>query len=159
MVIIPLCGFLFGGNVKRFNVLSLVGTLLLGGCASKAQEYGAAGALGGATIGALTAKNKISGAAIGAVSGGLLMYLVGNEMDKLSERDKKNVVGTLEHGQSGQVQRWENPDGRPVQAIPSKPYVKDSRVYRDIEILTADGTKVKAKAYRNDATGDWILVQ
>ena len=145
--------------MKRLIILSLVGTLLLGGCASNAQIGAGAGAMAVATIGALTFKNKMTGAALGAGAGLLLGYIAGNEADKLSDRDKKNVVGTLEHGQSGQAQRWENPDGRPVQATPGRPYVKDSKVYRDVEILTADGTKVKAKAYRNDATGDWILVQ
>ena len=145
--------------MKRLITLSLIGTLLLGGCASNAQTGAGAGAMAGATIGALTFKNKMTGAALGAGAGLLLGYLVGNEMDKLSERDKKNVVGTLEHGQSGVPQRWENPDGRRVTATPDKPYNQNGRVYRDIEILTADGTKVKAKAYRNDSTGDWILVQ
>mgnify|MGYP003612219491 FL=1 len=145
--------------MKQLITLSLIGTLLLGGCASNAQTGGAAGAMAGATIGALTFKNKMTGAALGAGVGLLLGYLAGNEMDKLSERDKKNVVGTLEHGQSGVPQRWENPDGRRVTATPEKPYYNNGRVYRDIEILTADGTRVKAKAYRDDASGNWILVQ
>ena len=147
-----------GVSMKKCLVIIIM-LALVTGCSSKAQEYGGAGVLGGAAVGALTSKNKIAGAAIGGAAGGVLLYLVGNEMDKLSERDKKNVVGTLEHGQSGVPQRWENPDGRRVTATPDRPYNQNGRVYRDIEILTADGTKVKAKAYRNDSTGDWILVQ
>lgn len=128
------------------------------GCANKAQSGAGIGALAGATIGALTFNNKITGAAVGAGVGLLMGYIVGNEWDK---HDEKQVQHTLETGQSGQAHSWVNPDtGASYSATPSPPYTEDGHVYRDVVISEngPDGDKVMAKAYR-DSNGEWRLKQ
>ncbi|MBU1247119.1 MAG: hypothetical protein KKB70_00360 [Proteobacteria bacterium] len=142
-------------------VLTLCLALLLPGCASKskARDYATTGTLLGAAVGALTAKNKVSGAAIGAGAGLLLGYILGNELDK---DDQEMLSSTLEHEPSGNTSTWNNPDtGYRYEATPSRAYVENDRIYRDIEIRSSiDGRMetVHAKAYR-DNDGTWQLVQ
>lgn len=147
--------------MKKIILATLIVAMLAGGCAhkSKGRDYAVTGALLGATVGALTFNNKVSGAAIGAGAGLLLGYIVGNEMDKY---DRQQVSSTLESTPSGQTTSWQNPDtGTYYQATPQSPYQEDGRVYRDVQIqTTVDGQPevIHAKAYRNP-DGSWQLVQ
>lgn len=147
-------------NVKKIVPLVIL-VFALGACANKAQTGAGAGALAGATIGALASKNKLTGAAIGAGAGLLLGYVIGNEWDK---SDNQKLSHTLETSPSGQTSNWRNPDtGRYYSATPDPAYTgSDERTYRDVTIETTDADgkpqKVKAKAYRN-ADGTWQLVQ
>ncbi len=126
------------------------------GCANKAQSGAGIGALAGATIGALTFKNKASGAAIGAGIGALMGYVVGNEWDKY---DEKQVSKTLEDSPSGQTSTWTNPDtGKSYSAEPSPAYVKQGNVCRDVTITEDGGEQILAKACR-DHEGVWRLQQ
>ena len=140
-------------------ILVIMTITLLGACANKAQQGAGLGALAGATVGALTAGNKVQGAAIGAGAGLLLGYIIGNEMDKA---DQQQVAQTLENTPSGQTNSWHNPDtGNYYAATPQPAYEQDGRIYRDVEIeSTVDGKKeiVHAKAYRNP-DGTWQMVQ
>ncbi len=68
------------------------------GCANKAQQGATVGGLAGATIGALTFKDKLLGAAVGAGVGVLMGYIVGNEWDK---HDEAKLQKTLETNNPG----------------------------------------------------------
>lgn len=145
------------------TALALILTLsVLAGCTTtKAQNSAMLGTLAGSTLGALTFKNKVSGAAIGAGAGLLVGYIVGNEMDK---HDSAHVSHALETMPSGQPTAWVNPDTRTrYQAIPRQPrYHEDGRVERDVTLRAqmADGRTetVYARAYRHP-DGSWQLVQ
>ncbi|WP_243545496.1 glycine zipper domain-containing protein [Pseudodesulfovibrio tunisiensis] len=129
------------------------------GCATnKAQQGATVGGLAGATIGALTFKDKMLGAAVGAGVGVLMGYIVGNEWDK---HDEAQVQQALERNRSNQASAWTNPDtGHSYTATPSHPYMEDHRLYRDIVIKEKgpDGKAVMAKAWRDD-NGVWHLKQ
>jgi surface antigen len=145
------------------SAISLVLMLsLLAGCqTTQAQNAAGIGTLAGATLGALTFKNKVSGAAIGAGVGMLAGYIVGNEMEKA---DRAQLSNTLETTPSGYSTEWVNPDTRTrYEAIPEPPReYNDGRVERDVTIRAqmADGSHqtVYAKAYRQP-DGSWQLVQ
>ena len=148
--------------MKCFVAAGIIVTVLSGslaGCADKAQNGAGLGAITGAAVGALTAKNKIAGAAIGAGLGGLLGYAIGNELDK---NDHAHISKALEEQPSGKPMAWQNPDnGAKYEATPGTPYMADNKVYRDVAIrANVDGKEsdLKAKAYRNP-DGTWVLVQ
>lgn len=138
---------------------------LLAGCtANRAQSGATLGGLAGATLGALTFKNKISGAAIGAGAGMLVGYIAGNEMDKMDAYDQNRVADTLETTPSGRRTQWVNPDTRThYEAVPEPPrHHDDGRIERDVTLTArmADGRTetVYARAYRLP-DGSWQLVQ
>jgi len=126
-----------------------------------AQNSAALGTLAGATLGALTFKNKVSGAAIGGGAGMLVGYIIGNEMDKY---DQNQVSNALETTPSGQVSTWTNPDTyAQYEAIPEPPRQYDNgRIERDVTLRAqmANGERetIYAKAYRQP-DGSWQLVQ
>ena len=138
---------------------------LLTGCqTTKAQNAATLGTLAGATLGALTFNNKVSGAAIGAGTGLLVGYIVGNEMEKYDAYDEQRISNVLETAPSGYASQWTNPDTRMHhQAIPqpAKQY-EDGRIERDVTLKARmpDGEMetIYAKAYRQP-DGTWQLVQ
>lgn len=149
-------------NILRTAIALMLSVFVLAGCqTTKAQNAATLGTLAGATVGALTFKNKISGAAIGAGAGMLVGYIVGNEMDKT---DQRQVASTLETVPSGRTVQWTNPDTRTTyQAIPEPARQhSDGRIERDVTLRMqmADGSTqtVYAKAYRQP-DGSWQLVQ
>ncbi|MDO9082869.1 MAG: glycine zipper domain-containing protein [Humidesulfovibrio sp.] len=148
--------------MKKLIASAIIATFLLGsvsGCANKAQTGAGVGTMAGATIGALTFKNKLTGAALGAGIGALIGYAIGNEMDK---NDHAQIGKALEEQPSGKALAWKNPDsGASYEATPGTPYMQHDKIYRDITIkANVDGQEkdVKAKAYRNP-DGTWVLVQ
>jgi len=126
-----------------------------------AQNSAMLGTLAGATVGALTFKNKASGAAIGAGAGMLVGYIVGNEMDKY---DEQQISNTLETVPSGQATTWTNPDtATRYEAIPQPPrHHRNGRIERDVTLKArmpnGEFETVYAKAYRQP-DGTWQLVQ
>ncbi|QGY39749.1 hypothetical protein GM415_06320 [Pseudodesulfovibrio cashew] len=147
--------------MKRIIPLILI-LSLLGACqTTRPQQTAALGTLAGATLGALTFKNKISGAAIGAGAGMLVGYIVGNEMDRY---DQAHLSDTLERTPSGQASTWTNPDTyAQYEAIPEPPrQYNDGRVERDVTLRArmpnGEMETVYAKAYRQP-DGTWQLVQ
>lgn len=150
--------------MRTFIAIILTMFILAGCTANRAQNAAVLGTLTGATIGALTFKNKNSGAAIGGGAGLLVGYLVGNEMDKMDGYDQTQVVDTLENVPSGETKRWVNPDTRRhYEAVPEPPrHDRQGRVVRDVtmRMQMADGSyqTVYAKAYRQP-DGSWQLVQ
>ncbi len=143
--------------MKKMILLTIICVLMLGsGCANKAQSGAGLGALAGATIGALTFKNKASGAAIGAGVGLLMGYIVGNEWDKY---DEQKVAQSLENTRSGETVAWKNPDtGKSYTAVPSPAYMNQNKICRDVTITADGGEKIMAKACRGD-DGVWRLNQ
>ncbi|WP_319582974.1 glycine zipper domain-containing protein [uncultured Pseudodesulfovibrio sp.] len=144
---------------KVLTAMLLICFLAAGyGCAAnRAQQGATVGGLAGATIGALTFKDKLLGAAVGAGVGTLFGYIVGNEWDK---HDEAQVQQTLETGKSDQPHAWTNPDtGTSYTATPSPPYMAEQKVYRDVYIKDQkDGDTIMAKAWRDDK-GVWHLKQ
>ncbi|NDV24061.1 RT0821/Lpp0805 family surface protein [Desulfovibrio sp. JC022] len=139
---------------KLVSLLIVCILFVASGCANKAQSGAGIGALAGATIGALTFKNKASGAAIGAGIGALMGYVVGNEWDK---KDEQQVSKTLENNHSGETSSWTNPDtGKSYSATPSPAYVNQGNVCRDVTITEDGGEKIMAKACRGE-DGVWRL--
>ena len=144
--------------MKKISITLLLLCFLTAGygCANHAQQGATVGGLAGATIGALTFKDKLLGAAVGAGVGVLMGYIVGNEWDK---SDEAKVQAALEHNKSGQTTSWTNPDtGAKYTATPDHPYMAENKVYRDIVIKDEDGHSVMAKAWRDDK-GVWHLKQ
>lgn len=148
------------------NIIAIILMLsLLAACqTTKAQNAATLGTLAGATVGALTFKNKNSGAAIGAGAGMLVGYIIGNEMEKYDAYDQAQLGNTLETVPSGRAHTWTNPDSHTrYQAVPEPPRQhRDGRVERDVTVRMrmADGSTqtVYAKAYRQP-DGSWQLVQ
>ena len=95
---------------KGFLLISVILSLLIAGCATKARTGAAtgagAGALAGAVMGGGT-KGTLIGAGVGAGVG----YIVGNEMDKkdASEKNKSTEPKDYSHNQVGPLgnTRWE----------------------------------------------------
>lgn len=146
----------------RYALLLILALTLLPACTTtRSQNSAALGTLAGATIGALTFKNKVSGAAIGAGAGMLVGYIVGNEMDKYDEAQVSNAMETTP---SGYTTTWTNPDTRTrYEAIPepARRY-EDGRIERDVTLRArmpnGEFETVYAKAYRQP-DGTWQLVQ
>ncbi len=145
------------------SLILMVG--ILAGCqTTKAQNAAMLGTLAGATVGALTFKNKASGAAIGGGAGLLVGYIVGNEMDKMDSYDQGQIANALETTPSGQQSQWVNPDTHmQYQAIPQPPRRYDNgRIERDVTLRArmpnGQMETVYAKAYRQP-DGTWQLVQ
>lgn len=147
--------------MKHIATLILMISLLTACQTTTAQNGATLGTLAGATIGALTFKNKITGAAVGAGAGMLVGYIVGNEMDKYDERQISN---TLEKTPSGQTATWTNPDTHArYEAVPKPPrHGHDGRIERDVILRTqmpnGQHETVHAKAYRQP-DGSWHLIQ
>jgi surface antigen len=149
----------------RIFIVLLLSMFILAGCqTTKAQNAAMLGTLAGATVGALTFKNKNSGAAIGGGTGLLVGYLIGNEMEKMDGYDHQQITNTLEHAPSGQAKQWVNPDTHRRYEARPKPARKErnGRIVRDVTLRAqmADGSyqTIYAKAYRQ-RDGSWQLVQ
>lgn len=83
-----------GSSILALGLIG--GTLVLAGCATKAQTGAAVGAAGGAAAGGAigaAAGNTAAGVIIGAVVGGAAGAIIGNEMDKQAEELKQNIPG------------------------------------------------------------------
>lgn len=147
--------------MRTFIALTLTVFILAGCQTTKAQNSAMLGTLAGATIGALTFKNKNSGAAIGGGAGMLVGYIIGNEMEKY---DQQQVASVLESTPSGQTSTWTNPDTHTrYEATPEPPRRYDNgRIERDVTLRArmpnGDYETVYAKAYRQP-DGTWQLVQ
>lgn len=146
----------------RYAIVLILALSLLPACkTTSAQNSAMLGTLAGATIGALTFKNKASGAAIGGGAGMLVGYIVGNEMDKY---DQTQVSNAMETTPSGYTTTWTNPDTRTrYEAIPEPPRQYDNgRIERDVTLKArmpnGEFETIYARAYRQP-DGTWQLVQ
>ncbi len=146
----------------RYAIVLILALTLLPACqTTTAQKSAGLGTLAGATLGALTFKNKVSGAAIGAGAGMLVGYIVGNEMDKYDQTQVSNVMETMP---SGHTAAWTNPDTQThYEAVPAPARRHDDgRIERDVtlraQMANGEYETVYAKAYRQP-DGSWQLVQ
>ncbi len=147
--------------MKSIHILAILSVLLLTSCANmnKAQMGGAGGAGAGAIIGQAIGHNT-EATLIGAVAGGLLGYIIGNEMDKY---DRQQLNHVYERGVSGQTSSWVNPDkGTQYRVTPQPAYQSpDNRWCRKAEVtavIDGETKKTYTTACRDDY-GQWQLQQ
>ncbi len=147
--------------MKTIHILPLLSVLLLTSCSSmnKAQVGGVGGAGAGAIIGQAIGHNT-EATLIGMVVGGMVGYIVGNEMDKY---DREQLNHVYERGLSGHPSSWVNPDkGTQYHVTPQPAYTAaNSRVCRNAEVTAViDGKaeKTYTTACRDDY-GQWQLQQ
>lgn len=147
--------------MKTINILAILSILLLTSCASmnKGQIGGATGAGAGAIIGQAIGHNT-EATLIGMAVGGMLGYIVGNEMDKY---DRQQLNHVYERGVSGQTSSWVNPDkGSQYQVTPQPAYTtSNNQVCRKAEVKAIIDGKVE-KTYTTacrDDYGQWQLQQ
>ena len=144
--------------MKYFSILALLFLLLLSSCATKGQT----GAVGGAAAGALIEQaigHSTEATLIGAVVGGALGYMVGNEMDKF---DREQLNQTYERGPSNQRSTWVNPDNGNQYAVTPQPSYQNpttQRVCRKAEIdAVIDGKRERTHTTAcRDEYGNWEL--
>lgn len=150
-------------HMRTTLLLSLLLSLLmsLSSCANGPNKAGM-GAAGGAATGAIIGQaigHNTEATLIGAVAGGLLGYIIGNEMDKY---DREQLNHVYERGVSGQSSAWRNPDnGNTYQVTPQPAFSNpsDNRPCRKAEIQSViDGKRetVYTTACR-DSNGHWQL--
>ncbi len=147
--------------MKPVHILAILSILLLSSCSgmNKAQIGGLGGAGAGALVGQIIGHNT-EATLIGAAVGGMLGYIVGNEMDKY---DREQLNHVYERGVSGQTSSWVNPDkGTQYQVTPQPAYTgPNNQICRKAEITAViDGRTEKAysTACRDDY-GHWQLQQ
>jgi len=152
--------------MKSFiSILAVLAILSLGACTNmQVQEgkKGQVGGVGGAATGAILGQaigHNTEATLIGAAIGGLLGYIVGNEMDKDDLRELNHVY---ERGASSRPSSWVNPDtGNQYTVVPEPAYTDSNshRVCRKAEIdAVIDGKMQKTNATAcRDAHGHWQL--
>jgi surface antigen len=136
-------------------------TLILSSCAGGPNKAGigaAGGAAGGAIMGQAIGHNT-EATLIGAVAGGLLGYIIGNEMDKY---DRQQLNHVYERGVSGQTDAWRNPDnGNSYQVTPQPAYSNPTtnqpcRQAKIQSVIDGKQQTVHSTACR-DNNGQWRL--
>ena len=147
--------------MKAIHILAILSILLLTSCSSmnKAQVGGVGGAGAGAIIGQAIGHNT-EATLIGMAVGGMLGYIVGNEMDKY---DRQQLNHVYERGVSGQTSSWVNPDkGTQYRVTPQPAYTaSNNQVCRKAEvtaIIDGKAEKTYTTACRDDY-GQWQLQQ
>jgi surface antigen len=147
-------------TMKTLQIITAVLSLfLLSSCmmANKGQIGGAGGAAGGAILGQAIGHNTES-TLLGAAIGGMLGYVIGNEMDKY---DRQMLNSVYESTPSGQTQTWVNPDhGHQYQVTPQPAYRgPNNQQCRKAEILAViDGrTERTYTTACRDMNGRWQL--
>lgn len=150
---------------KIFPIILVCSFLTLSSCASmQVQEgkKGQVGAVGGAVGGAILGQaigQDTEATLIGMAVGGLLGYIIGNEMDKA---DHRQLINIYDRAPSRQVSSWVNPDtGNRFEVTPQPAFTNpaNNRICRQAEIIAIiDG--VSQKTYSTacrDEFGNWHL--
>jgi surface antigen len=97
------------------------------------------------------------GTLIGAAVGGMLGYVIGNEMDKY---DREQLNRAYENTPSNQTTTWVNPDtGHNYRVTPEPAYQdRSGRNCREAEILaTIDGKAEKTITTACRENGRWVI--
>ena len=151
--------------MKYVSIFSLVALLALTSCTNmgvqkgkKGQVGGVGGAAAGAIIGQAIGHNT-EATLLGAAIGGLLGYIVGNEMDKYDLQELNHVY---ERGVSNRPSSWVNPDtGNQYSVTPQPAYTDPAshRVCRRAKIdAVIDGQRKDTYSTAcRDAYGHWQL--
>jgi surface antigen len=139
--------------------MALLASFLLSSCmmANKGQT----GAAGGAALGALGGQaigNNTESTLLGAAIGGVLGYIIGNEMDKY---DRQMLNRAYESTPVGETTSWVNPDhGYQYQVTPKKTYQgPNNQPCREAEIIAfIDGRRESTYTTAcRDMNGRWQL--
>ncbi len=146
--------------MKVVHIAVVCSIFLLTSCAgnpNRAQVGGVGGAGAGAIIGQAIGHDT-EATLLGAAIGGMLGYIVGNEMDKYDRQELNHVY---ERGVSGQTTAWVNPDkGTQYQVTPQPAYKgPGNRICRRAEItaiINGRPEKTFTTACRDDY-GQWQL--
>jgi surface antigen len=136
-------------------------SLFLSSCAggpNKAGVGAASGVAGGALLGQAIGHNT-EATLIGAALGGMLGYMVGNEMDKY---DREQLNHVYERGVSGHTNAWSNPDNNNQYRVTPQPAYSDPRSNRPCReakiqsVINGKSETVYTTACR-DENGHWQL--
>jgi len=153
--------------MKYLSIFTLVALFALTSCTGMGVQQGKkgqAGGVGGAAAGAIIGQaigHNTEATLLGAAIGGLLGYIVGNEMDKYDLQELNRVY---ERGVSNRPSAWINPDTHNQYTVMPQPAYTDPvshRVCRKAEIdAVIDGKRKKtyATACRDDY-GRWQIQQ
>lgn len=145
--------------IRNILMACLIGWLTVSCAATSAQKGGVGGAAGGALIGQIIGKDT-EATLLGAAIGGILGYMVGNEMDK---QDRIRLNRTYETTPSYETSRWVNPDTGNTYAVTPRPAYEDpqyARVCRKAEIeAIIDGKREVTEAVACRVDGRWVLQQ
>jgi surface antigen len=126
---------------------------------TKSQKGAAGGAVGGAILGQIIGHDS-EAMLIGAAIGGMVGYIIGNEMDKY---DREQLNKTYESTPSNKQSSWVNPDTGNEYSVTPQPAYQDpenDRVCRKAEIeAVIDGKKETTEAIACRENGHWVIQQ
>ena len=144
---------------KNIFVIIILVFLTSSCMATKGQQGAVGGAAGGALLGQLIGRDTKS-TLIGATLGGLVGYIIGNEMDKY---DREKLDKTYETTPSYEKTSWINPDTGKQYSVTPQPAYQDTandRVCRKAEIeAVIDGKKEITEALACRENGRWVIQQ
>jgi surface antigen len=144
---------------KNILVILILAVLCSSCLTTKGQQGAAGGAVGGAILGQMIGRDT-EATLIGAALGGLVGYIIGNEMDK---KDREQLNRTYESTPSYEKSSWVNPDTGNEYAVTPQPAYQDptyDRVCRKAEIeAVIDGKKEITEAVACRENGRWVIQQ
>ena len=137
----------------------------LSGCAERSMSNSDAGAIGGAVVGGVLGNQfgkgngRVLATMAGAVAGGIFGSAIGERLDEADRlRASRAEFDALEHGRSGSVKSWDNPDtGHRGEIIPEPAYRLGSRQcrrYRHIVYIDDRPQTIRGTACRRP-DGSW----
>ena len=151
--------------MKYLSIFTLVALFALTSCTGmevqrgkKGQVGGVGGAAAGAIIGQAIGHNT-EATLLGAAIGGLLGYIVGNEMDKYDLQELNHVY---ERGVSNRPSSWVNPDTGNQYSVTPEPAYTDPATHRvcrraKIDAVIDGRHKNTYSTACRDAYGHWQL--
>ena len=144
---------------KKILIVLILAFLCSSCLTTKSQKGAAGGAVGGAILGQIIGHDS-EAMLIGAALGGMVGYIIGNEMDKY---DREQLNRTYESTPSNKKTSWVNPDTGNEYAVTPQPAYQDSatdRVCRKAEIeAVIDGKKEITEAVACRENGRWVIQQ
>jgi surface antigen len=145
---------------KMYMMMAVLSLFLLSSCmttTSRGQMGGVGGAAAGAIAGQAIGRDTQS-TLLGAAIGGMLGYVIGNEMDKY---DQAQLSRVYENAPSGQPTSWVNPDtNNQYQVIPQPAYQgAGNRWCRQAEVIAIiEGRRERTQTTAcRDMNGVWQL--
>jgi surface antigen len=144
---------------KNILVILILAVLCSSCLTTKTQKGAAGGAVGGAILGQIIGGDS-EAMLIGAAIGGMVGYIIGNEMDKY---DREQLNKTYESTPSYKKSSWVNPDTGNEYSVTPQPAYQDpanERVCRKAEIeAIIDGKKETTEAIACRENGHWVIQQ
>jgi surface antigen len=151
--------------MKHLSILTIIILFALTSCTGMGVQQGKkgqVGGIGGAAAGAIIGQaigHNTEATLIGTAIGGMLGYIIGNEMDKYDRQELNHVY---ERGVSNRPSSWVNPDtGNQYSITPQPAYSSPTtnQVCRKAEIdAVIDGKRKKTYSTAcRDEYGRWQL--